>query len=76
VSDGTKVLRPGSHPPLRYAELPERPAPVPFVPELSKAFIDMYDRLSVFETKQKYETDPRFAALADILNDRRKINGY
>jgi hypothetical protein len=71
------VLRPGDLRNFNLSEEPERRgvAPETRSPQLTKEWIDAYDRMSFSETKRLYQTDPQFHALVDQLHDARNKKG-
>jgi hypothetical protein len=73
-----KILRPGSQPPIQYAEdLPKRPEPKPETAEnLPHEWVSYYDSLSANEAAVLYKHNSDFARRTDILLERRKKNGF
>jgi len=74
-----KILRPGSQPPIQYAEdLPKRPELKPETAEsLPHEWISYYDSLSANEAAVLYKHGgPDFARRVDLLLERRKKNGF
>ena len=67
-----RVLRPAD---CRDQPLPERPAVVPREPEISEDWIQDYDRTSASTVKIKYDQDPEYAKLVDLLLAKRSSGG-
>jgi hypothetical protein len=64
-----KILRPADLYTLGQ-HLPERPEPTPIV-TVPVDFVDRYNRMTAAEAKERYISDPAFAALVDEIDRRR-----
>jgi hypothetical protein len=65
-----RILRPGSQT-FRYEDLPVREAPKSLVPSIPPGFEEAYDVLPAQEARLRYEREPLFAAIVDVLLAKR-----